>query len=144
MGSSVKAGNKGYPATPRAGEPVELVGLLYHCLNSIHKLYEEGHYAFDEVVFKKRKIKYSDWAQKIKHNFEKEFYIPEERSGSFEDLRMSQTYAESQNIDPPRESKINSSYVRLRGIYKDVCKARIINEEYRLRPNALITLALAP
>jgi len=34
--------------------------------------------------------------------------------------------------------------VRIRGIYKDVCKARIINEEYRLRPNALITLALAP
>lgn len=71
MGSSVKAGNKGYPATPRAGEPVELVGLLYHCLMGMQRLYEEGHYAFDEVVFKKRKIKYSDWAAKIKQNFER-------------------------------------------------------------------------
>lgn len=40
MGSSTKAGNKGYPATPRAGEPVQLVGLLYHCLTSLIKLYE--------------------------------------------------------------------------------------------------------
>lgn len=77
MGSSIKAGNKGYPATPRAGEPVELVGLLYYCLSELTKLHEEGHYSFDEVVFKKRKIKYSDWASLIKKNFEKEFYIPE-------------------------------------------------------------------
>jgi glycogen debranching enzyme len=32
MGSSNNAGNKGIPSTPRAGSPVELVGLLYHCL----------------------------------------------------------------------------------------------------------------
>ena len=96
MGSSVKAGNKGYPATPRAGEPVELVGLLYHCLINLHKLHEEGHYAYDDVIFKKRKIKYSEWALKIKENFEKEFYIPEEKSSSsFEDLRISQSITES-------------------------------------------------
>lgn len=52
--------------------------------------------------------------------------------------------AENHHDESVRESKINPAYVRIRGIYKDVCKARIINEEYRLRPNALITLALAP
>lgn len=52
--------------------------------------------------------------------------------------------AENNHDESMKESKINPAYVRIRGIYKDVCKARIINEEYRLRPNALITLALAP
>lgn len=51
---------------------------------------------------------------------------------------------ESHSEESKSHSKINPSYVRLRGIYKDVNRARIINEEYRLRPNALITLALAP
>lgn len=32
MGSSFHAGTKGVPSTPRAGAPVELVGLLYYCL----------------------------------------------------------------------------------------------------------------
>lgn len=40
MGSSNKAGTKGYPATPRAGEPVQIVGLLKHCLSALAKLNE--------------------------------------------------------------------------------------------------------
>jgi hypothetical protein len=63
---------------------VEMVGLLYHCLSSFAKLNEEGHYNYNEVVFKKRKIKYNEWALKIKQNFEKEFYIPEKRRESYE------------------------------------------------------------
>lgn len=46
MGSSNKASTKGVPATPRAGSPVELVGLLYNCLTVFQKLNEEGHYSF--------------------------------------------------------------------------------------------------
>lgn len=34
MGSSCQAGTKGIPSTPRAGAPVELTGLLYHCLRA--------------------------------------------------------------------------------------------------------------
>jgi len=34
MGSSTKAGTKGYPATPRAGSPVELSALLKLCLSA--------------------------------------------------------------------------------------------------------------
>ncbi len=47
MGSSLKAGTKGYPGTPRAGEPVELVGLLKNCLTSLVKLNQHGHYSYN-------------------------------------------------------------------------------------------------
>jgi len=40
MGSSKHAGTKGIPATPRAGSPVELVGLLHHCLVAFQALHD--------------------------------------------------------------------------------------------------------
>lgn len=36
MGSSTKAGTKGLPATPRAGAPVDMVGILKHCVTAYH------------------------------------------------------------------------------------------------------------
>ena len=39
MGSSERAKNKGKPATPRNGAPIELVGLLYHGLKLMSSLY---------------------------------------------------------------------------------------------------------
>ena len=37
MGSSGKAGNKGFPATSRDGAPIELTALLKACLDFVHK-----------------------------------------------------------------------------------------------------------
>ena len=69
MGSSAKANNKGYPATPRAGTPVELVGLLYHCLESYEKLYKNGQYSYEGITFKKRNITFKMWMERIHKNF---------------------------------------------------------------------------
>lgn len=69
MGSSTKSGTKGYPATPRAGSPVELTALLKHCLSAFSELHFDKHYSYDSVVFKKRTVKYSEWAKLIQANF---------------------------------------------------------------------------
>ena len=69
MGSSEHADNKGYPATARAGAPVELTGLLYHCLKSYQELHSEGHFSHSSVKFKDRNITYEFWASMVKDNF---------------------------------------------------------------------------
>jgi len=43
-----------------------------------------------------------------------------------------------------KHPSIEDNLVKIKGIFKDVVKSQIASEEYRLRPNALITLALAP
>jgi glycogen debranching enzyme len=39
---------------------------------------------------------------------------------------------------------IKASMVRVRGMYKDVVFSPIESEEYRLRPNVLVAMTLAP
>jgi glycogen debranching enzyme len=42
MGSSDQTGNKGIPATPRDGAPIELTAMLYSTLRFMEELYELG------------------------------------------------------------------------------------------------------
>lgn len=69
MGSSAKSGNKGIPATPRAGAPVELVGLLYYCLSEYADLAEQAIYPYHTVVRKGKEYSYRGWANMIKEHF---------------------------------------------------------------------------
>ena len=39
---------------------------------------------------------------------------------------------------------MEENYVKIKGMFKDVVRSQTASEEYRLRPNALIALALAP
>jgi glycogen debranching enzyme len=118
MGSSARAGNKGFPATSRSGAPIELTALLYHCLAEYSKLNKEGHYSYSTVTLNKKVTKLEEWAQKIKDNFEDSYWLDE----------------------------IKDNYAKYLNIYKDVVGSPpgLEFEEARLRPNALVALALTP
>ena len=49
MGESEKAGNKGFPGTPRDGSPVEITGLLKSCLRWLAELSSRNKFAFAGV-----------------------------------------------------------------------------------------------
>jgi glycogen debranching enzyme len=72
MGSSEKAGNKGYPGSPRDGSAIELVGLSRATVDWLIQMIEKGLYPYKE---QKRILQ--DWLDKIDQNFEQQFWIDE-------------------------------------------------------------------
>jgi len=127
MGESEKAGSKGVPGTPRDGAPVEMIGLLFSCLNWVAQLHEQGVYKYEGVTLEggKKAISFKAWAELIKANFERTFYVP-------------RTPEEDANYD------VNSSIVNRRGIYKDVYRSGKEYEDYQLRPNFPVAMTVAP
>ncbi|OCF33773.1 glycogen debranching enzyme [Kwoniella heveanensis BCC8398] len=131
MGSSDKAGNKGLPATPRDGAPVEITGLLKSTLTWVDKLSKEGKFPFKGVNAtikgEKRLVTYKEWADLIQASFEKCYFVPS---------------------DPAEDSKydINPAMVNRRGIYKDVYGTPKDREwsDYQLRCNFTLPMIVAP
>ena len=124
MGSSKKAGNKGIPASSRHGAPIELTSLLFIGIKMMKMLYDEGFSEYAGVeIDKETCISYRNWKKLIKKNFEKYYWIPEEEN-EFENY------------------KIEKDLVFRKGILKDTYSQT--NQDYQLRPNALISLALTP
>lgn len=83
MGSSAKAGNKGVPATPRDGMPIELAGLLRSTLGFVDKYSKKGILSPEcddgcVLTGKGQKWTYRDWASKIDASFLVSFFVPEE------------------------------------------------------------------
>ena len=127
MGESEKAGSKGVPGTPRDGAPVEMIGMLYSTVRWCADLYEQGNFKYEGVTLPdgKHTITYKAWAEKIKANFERTFYIP-------------RTLEEDCNYD------VNSSIINRRGIYKDLYRSGKEYEDYQLRPNYCVAMTVAP
>ncbi|RNA36596.1 glycogen debranching enzyme isoform X1 [Brachionus plicatilis] len=118
MGSSEKTGNTGFPATPRDGSAVELVGLCRCALEFLITANGCGKYPYDGVVLKSaKKITWSEWARKIDDNFEKYFWIGDE---------------------------CKDNLVNRRNVYKDTVNSSHKWTDYQMRPNFLIALVVAP
>jgi len=72
MGSSSDPShrNKGLPATPRDGAPIELVGLLYSGLCFMHQCYQKGYITSQTATLRSGiNWTYEDWAEKVYLNF---------------------------------------------------------------------------
>lgn len=123
MGSSIKAGNIGHPATPRDGSAVEIVGLCKSVVSFLSDLHRNDLFPFKGV----KKLDesgeilefwtYEEWGRKIQNNFETFFYIGD---------------------------NCNEQYVNRKKIYKDTFKATKPWMDYQLRPNFLVTMCKAP
>lgn len=121
MGSSVKAGNRGKPATPRDGCAVELTGLAYAVVTWLQRAHKNSggkYYPQDGVQAPPnsgaQKWTWSDWAGKIKAAFEAKFWIPIK----------------------------DASVDHRQGYYRDVVNCSDPNAEIQLRPNYLVTMAV--
>lgn len=131
MGSSVKAGTKGKPASPRDGSAIELIGLCKAVVSWLDEMFKNNRaYPFDgvECLYDNTitlKWTWKKWATMIQSNFERHFYVPLENEPAI--------------MDDPHPNLINC-----RGIYKDTVNATTTWQDYQLRPNFLITMVVAP
>ncbi|KAB8336651.1 hypothetical protein FH972_020962 [Carpinus fangiana] len=127
MGESTKAGNKGYPGSPRDGAAIEITGLLYSTLKWVAEMNANGQYRYDGVKadVPGGSITFKDWAAKIKDNFERCYFVPLDAS-------------EDGQYD------VNTGMINRRGIYKDLYRSGVEWQDYQLRPNAPIAMTVAP
>jgi len=85
MGSSEKAGNKGWPATPRDGAAVEIIGLLKSALRWVSSL-DPAIFPYDSVKLASGKeLSYKDWNSRLQASFETKFWIENGSGGYYKD-----------------------------------------------------------
>jgi len=126
MGESERAGSKGVPGTPRDGAAVEITGLSYSALKWVAELNKAGKYQFSGVdTDQGEKLTFSEWAERIKANFEKAYWVPLDPKDDIDD-----------DVDP--------KIINRRGIYKDLYRSGKEYEDYQLRCNFPIAMTVAP
>lgn len=126
MGESERARSKGVPGTPRDGAAVEITGLLYSALNWLSSLNDSNQYSPTTVRKSDgSEITFKAWAQLIKSNFERCYFVP---------------------ISPSSDGQydVNPAVINRRGIYKDLYRSGKEYEDYQLRPNFPIAMTVAP
>ena len=116
MGTSDKAKNKGYPANPRDGADIEIIALVYYVLTHLDKLNREGKYKYNSIKINNgNEMTFFEWAEKIKKNFEKYFFVFNKKNESHEFL------------------------------YKDyISIENDAKHEMQLRPNVFLAMATSP
>ena len=124
MGSA--PGNKGQPATPRDGAPIEITGLCYSVVSWLDELHSEGLFDHSGVyIDKDTHFSYKTWTEILQFSFDRWYFIPEDPSEDF-------------------SYWCNTELVNERGIYKDCFKSSDEWRCYQFRPNQVVAMAVAP
>lgn len=80
MGESSAAGNRGIPATPRVGAPIEITALLKSTLRWVSRLHRESPSLFPFAgvkISESATLSYADWDALVLKNFDSHYFIPE-------------------------------------------------------------------
>ncbi|KAK9448060.1 glucanotransferase domain of glycogen debranching enzyme-domain-containing protein [Limtongia smithiae] len=127
MGESDRAGNKGWPGTPRDGAAVEISGMLKSALRWVNELRAAKLFKYDSVTTENgaKTVTFEEWEAIVQANFEKVYYVP---------------------LDPADDDNyvVTKACVNRRGIYKDLYRSGKEYEDYELRPNFAIAMTVAP
>ena len=129
LGISSNAKNKGVPATPRPGADIEIIALLYCCLDFVVEMGNKNYFRYKSVKLNnKSNYPYSQWRLLIKDSFEDEFYVKKYN------IEISNNYNNECSENPIKGN-----------IYKDYINKNNVNiYEFQLRPNFLLALYFAP
>ena len=130
LGNSIKGKNKGTPATPRPGANIEIISLVYSCLDFVVDMANRNYYKYKSVVLSNGiNYPYTQWKLLIKDSFEDEFFV------SKSNLNISSNY----NNNDWNNNQIKGD------IFKDYKNKNNVNiYEFQLRPNFLIALYISP
>jgi glycogen debranching enzyme len=131
-GSSIKAGNRGHPGSPRDGAAIEITALLKSTLTWVDGLLSKSQWPAGKGVEatvngKKTQVSYKQWADLIQKSFETSYWVPLNKS-------------DDANYD------VDSKLINRRGIYKDVYRSGKGREwsDYQFRSNFPIAMCVAP
>ena len=130
LGNSIKGKNKGIPATPRPGADIEIISLIYSCLDFVVDMGNKNYFKYKSVELSNgMNYPYSQWKLLIKDTFEDEFFVK----------RFNIDINNNYNKNDWNNNQIKGN------IYKDYKNKNNVNiYEFQLRPNFLIALYISP
>ena len=139
IGSSIKAKNINIPATPRDGADIEIIALLYNCLNFVIDLNYKNYYSYKNVILSNNEVyTFYQWSLVIKKNFEKKFFVKKIFSHFQNKINIYKDYIIKPN---------NTNNIKITDENEKVNDNKEIEEEkeeFKLRPNILLAIYYAP
>jgi len=148
IGSSIKGKNLNIPATPRDGADIEIIALLYNCLNFVIEINYKSYYSYKTVILNnEEKFSFFQWSLLIKKYFEKKFFVKRIYSILQNKINIYKDYIikpDSLNCSSTNLNNINEEEEEnedLLIINKEIKKEK---NEFKLRPNILLAIYYAP
>ena len=146
IGSSAKGKNLNIPSTPRNGADIEIIALLYNCLNFVIEINYKNYYSYKNVILNNNeKFSFYQWSLLIKKFFEKKFFVKKIYSVIQNKPNIYKDYIikpNNPNISFSNENNEDDEETEEGLNMKDIKEED--KNEFKLRPNILLAIFYAP